>query len=76
MVLLFWVVRAGIKGTAVRSTDVSSVPVGDNLIGRVVNALGEPIDGKGAIKSTFRPIERMAPGVVDRKDVNSPVQAS
>jgi F-type H+-transporting ATPase subunit alpha len=49
--------------------------VGDALIGRVVNALGEPIDGKGSIKtSQYRPIERIAPGVIDRKDVDTPVQ--
>ena len=45
------------------------------LIGRVVNALGEPIDGKGPIKiDHYRPIERIAPGVIARKDVDSPVQ--
>lgn len=60
----------------VRSTgQIASVPVGDSLVGRVVNALGEPIDGKGPIKSNqFRPIERIAPGVVMRKDVDTPVQ--
>jgi F-type H+-transporting ATPase subunit alpha len=64
------------EGMEVRSTGrIASVPVGDGLIGRVVNALGEPIDGKGPIKSTsFRPIERIAPGVVQRKDVDTPVQ--
>ncbi len=51
------------------------MPVGDALIGRVVNALGQPIDGKGAIKTErYRPIERIAPGVVSRKDVDTPVQ--
>jgi len=51
------------------------VPVGDAMIGRVVNALGEPIDGKGPIATTgFRPIERIAPGVIQRQDVDSPVQ--
>jgi F-type H+/Na+-transporting ATPase subunit alpha len=50
-------------------------PVGDAMIGRVVNALGEPIDGKGPIVTTsFRPIERIAPGVVQRQDVDTPVQ--
>ena len=65
-----------IEGTLVRSTKrIASVPVGDAMVGRVVNALGIPIDGKGAIKSTnFRPIERIAPGVVQRKDVDTPVQ--
>jgi len=54
---------------------IASVPVGDQLIGRVVNALGESIDGKGAIKSDqFRPLERVAPGVIERRDVDSPVQ--
>lgn len=54
---------------------IASIQVGDQLIGRVVNALGEPIDGKGAIKTDqFRPLERVAPGVIDRRDVDSPVQ--
>ena len=54
---------------------IASVPVGDALIGRVVNALGEPIDGKGPIITTeFRPIERIAAGVIERQDVDSPVQ--
>ena len=64
------------EGMIVRATGrISSVPVGDALIGRVVNALGEPIDGKGPIATTgFRPIERIAPGVVYRQDVDTPVQ--
>ena len=64
------------EGMEVRSTGrIASVPVGNGLIGRVVNALGEPIDGKGPVKyDRFRPIERIAPGVVARKDVDSPVQ--
>ncbi|MBN2548363.1 MAG: F0F1 ATP synthase subunit alpha [Anaerolineales bacterium] len=64
------------EGMQVRSTGrIASVPVGDGLIGRVVNALGEPVDGKGPIKTNqFRPIERIAPGVVMRKDVDTPVQ--
>jgi len=64
------------EGMQVRSTGrIASVPVGDGLIGRVVNALGQPIDGKGpVISSKFRPLERIAPGVVDRQDVDSPVQ--
>ncbi len=68
---------AGIEeGMAVRATGrIASVPVGDQLVGRVVNALGEPIDGKGPIKTAnYRPIERIAPGVVARKDVDTPVQ--
>jgi F-type H+-transporting ATPase subunit alpha len=65
-----------VEGMTVRSTDrIASVPVGDGMVGRVVNALGAPIDGKGPIKTTnFRPIERIAPGVVERKDVDTPVQ--
>jgi F-type H+-transporting ATPase subunit alpha len=64
------------EGMTVRSTGrIASVPVGDGLIGRVVNALGEPIDGKGPIQfDRYRPIERIAPGVVSRKDVDTPVQ--
>jgi F-type H+-transporting ATPase subunit alpha len=64
------------EGMMVRSTGrISSVPVGDGLIGRVVNALGQPVDGKGPIKfDRYRPIERIAPGVVERKDVDTPVQ--
>jgi F-type H+-transporting ATPase subunit alpha len=64
------------EGMNVRATGrIASVPVGDALIGRVVNALGEPIDGKGPISTTgFRPIERIAPGVVYRQDVDTPVQ--
>lgn len=68
---------AGVEeGMLAHSTGrIASVPVGDTMVGRVVNALGEPIDGKGAIKTTsFRPIERIAPGVVGRKDVDTPVQ--
>jgi len=54
---------------------IASVPVGEGLIGRVVNALGEPIDGKGSIQyDGYRPVERIAPGVVERKDVDTPVQ--
>ncbi len=64
------------EGMTVRGTGrIASVPVGDAMIGRVVNALGEPIDGKGPIATTgFRPIERIAPGVVQRQDVDTPVQ--
>ena len=64
------------EGMAVHSTGrIASVPVGDGLIGRVVNALGEPIDGKGPIPfDHYRPIERIAPGVVARQDVDTPVQ--
>jgi len=64
------------EGMAVRATGrIASVPVGDGLIGRVVNALGEPVDGKGTVKFTdYRPIERIAAGVVERMDVDTPVQ--
>ena len=64
------------EGMTVRSTGrIASVPVGPAVVGRVVNALGLPIDGKGSIQSTgYRPIERIAPGVIERKDVDTPVQ--
>ena len=64
------------EGMIVHGTGrIASVPVGDAMIGRVVNALGEPIDGKGPISATsFRPIDRIAPGVVQRQDVDTPVQ--
>ncbi len=64
------------EGMEVRSTGrIASVPVGDALIGRVVNALGQPIDGKGTLRSEhFRPLERIAAGVIDRQDVDTPVQ--
>jgi F-type H+-transporting ATPase subunit alpha len=63
-------------GMTVRSTGrIASVPVGQGLVGRVVNALGVPIDGKGPIQfDDYRPIERIAPGVIQRKDVDTPVQ--
>ena len=67
----------GIKeGDTVRRTGrVVSVPVGKALIGRVVNALGEPIDGKGPIeREDYRPIEMPAPGIIDRKHVSRPLQ--
>jgi F-type H+-transporting ATPase subunit alpha len=64
------------EGDEVRGTGrIIEVPVGDALIGRVVDALGNPIDGKGPINTTkTRPIERIAPGVTLRKSVNAPVQ--
>jgi F-type H+-transporting ATPase subunit alpha len=64
------------EGMTVQATGrIASVPVGDGLIGRVVNVLGDPVDGKGPIQaSSFRPIERIAPGVVQRQDVDTPVQ--
>ena len=68
---------AGIKeGDIVKRTGkVVSVPVGEAMIGRVVNALGEPIDGKGPIAaSAYRPIESPAPGIIDRQHVSRPLQ--
>ena len=67
----------GIKeGDTVRRTGrVVSVPVGETLIGRVVNALGHPIDGKGPVETQFmRPIESPAPGIIERKSVSVPLQ--
>ncbi len=63
-------------GDEVRATGrIASVPVGDALIGRVVDGLGNPIDGKGPINTKkVRPIERVAPGVIARKGVDTPVQ--
>ena len=61
--------------TVKRTGRVVSVPVGESLIGRVVNALGEPIDGKGPIEASgYRPIETPAPGIIDREPVNVPLQ--
>jgi len=68
---------SGIKegDTVKRTGKVVSVPVGAGMIGRVVNALGEPIDGKGAITAEgYRPIESPAPGIIDRKHVSRPLQ--
>src|SRR5213594_3069001 len=64
------------EGDQVNSTGrIISVPVGQELVGRVVNALGQAIDGKGPINSnTLRPIERIAPGVITRQSVDTPVQ--
>jgi F-type H+-transporting ATPase subunit alpha len=64
------------EGDSVKRTGrIISVPVGDELLGRVVNALGQPIDGKGPIVTKqFAPIERLAPGVVDRQPVKEPLQ--
>lgn len=67
----------GIKegDTVKRTGKVVSVPVGKSLLGRVVNALGEPIDGKGPITAeAYRPIESPAPGIIDREPVNKPLQ--
>ncbi len=68
---------SGIKegDTVKRTGRVVSVPVGAGMIGRVVNALGEPIDGKGDIVAEgYRPIESPAPGIIDRKHVSRPLQ--
>ncbi len=64
------------EGSLVKRTGrVVSVPVGENLIGRVVDALGQPIDGKGPIESAeYRPIERKAYGIIERKSVSVPLQ--
>ena len=67
----------GIKegDTVKRTGKVVSVPVGKALIGRVVNALGEPIDGKGGVEAeAYRPIEMPAPGIIDRQHVSRPLQ--
>ena len=64
------------EGAIVKTTNrILEVPVGDVLLGRVVNSLGEPLDGKGPIESaTTAPIEKVAPGVISRQSVNQPVQ--
>src|SRR5271170_1356162 len=61
--------------TVKRTGKIMSVPVGEAMIGRVVNALGNPIDDKGPIQSSQRnPLERLAPGVIDRQPVREPIQ--
>jgi F-type H+/Na+-transporting ATPase subunit alpha len=64
------------EGDLVKRTGrIISVPVGDEMLGRIVNALGQPVDGKGPITTKqFSPIERLAPGVVDRQPVKEPLQ--
>jgi F-type H+/Na+-transporting ATPase subunit alpha len=64
------------EGDEVKRTGrIVEVPVGDALLGRVVNPLGQPIDGRGPIESTtFRPVESRAPGVIERKSVHEPLQ--
>lgn len=64
------------EGQEVKTTGkILQVPVGENLVGRVVDALGNPIDGKGAIKSSKKyPVEKIAPGVIAREGVNTPLQ--
>jgi F-type H+/Na+-transporting ATPase subunit alpha len=73
---LFGTTQSIKQGDTVRRTNrLASVPVGDAMFGRVINAIGEPIDGKGPIVTTdSRPLEGRAPGVVDRQPVNQPVQ--
>ena len=65
-----------VEGTEVKTTGrLLSVPVGKGLLGRVVNSLGQPIDGKGPVKSdVIYPVEKIAPGVIKRKAVSQPVQ--
>src|SRR5215471_4434059 len=61
--------------TVTRTKRIAQVPVGEALVGRVVNALGQPVDGKGPVAAKeFRPLERYAPGVVDRRSVKEPLQ--
>lgn len=74
--MLLGSVREIREGDTVRTTGkIMQVPVGTPLIGRVVNALGEPIDGKGPIAATeFRPTEKRAPGVIERQPVKEPLQ--
>ena len=64
------------EGMHVKSTGkIASIPVGDNLIGRIIDPTGKPIDGKGDIESNkTRPIERVAPGIITRKSVHQPLQ--
>src|SRR5882672_5946235 len=64
------------EGDEVRTTGkVLQVPVGKAMLGRVVNSLGEPVDGKGPIKTdSFYPVEKIAPGIIKRKSVSQPVQ--
>lgn len=64
------------EGDEVKATGkILSVPVADEMIGRVINPLGEPVDGKGEIKADkFYPVEKLAPGVITRKSVHQPVQ--
>ncbi|GIP28743.1 ATP synthase subunit alpha [Paenibacillus sp. J23TS9] len=64
------------EGDQVKRTGrIMQVPVGEGLLGRVVNPMGEPLDGKGPIEATeYRPVENMAPGVIDRKSVHEPMQ--
>ena len=71
-----WVIsRIFVKGTRPSSGKIMEVPAGDALIGRVVNPLGQPVDGLGEIVTDkFRPVETPAPGVMQRKSVSEPLQ--
>ena len=61
--------------TVKRTGRIMQVPVGENMVGRVVNALGQPVDGKGPISTTeTRPVEYPAPGIAARQSVNEPLQ--
>ena len=74
---LIWNQDTGIKeGTKVaRTKKKAGIPVGDKFIGRVINALGAPIDGAGEIEADdYRPIEKEAPGIIDRKSVTVPLE--
>ena len=64
------------EGDTVKSTGrIASVPVGEAMVGRVVNAIGEPVDGKGPIQNDdYYPVEKIAPGVIERDNVDTPVQ--
>ena len=64
------------EGDEVRTTgNLLQVPVGRELLGRVVNALGQPLDGKGPVKTVAEyPVEKIAPGIIKRRSVNQPVQ--
>ena len=75
-VVLFGESRGVKEGMSVRRTGkVASIPVGKNFIGRVVDPLGNPVDGKGPIESEeIYPIERIAPGIIERKSVHEPMQ--
>jgi F-type H+-transporting ATPase subunit alpha len=67
--------KIGEGDTVKRTGRIASVPVGEGLIGRVVNALGQPLDGRGPIDfAKYNPIERIAPGIVDRQPVRQPLQ--
>lgn len=64
------------EGQTVKCTGkIASIPVGEAMLGRVVDSLGRPLDGKGAIATTeFRPVEKKAPGIIERKSVHEPMQ--